>query len=54
MSNMSYCKFRNTLDDLRDCLDYIGDPVTCDDEEERARKRLIKLCKDIADEYADD
>ena len=49
MGNMAYCRFRNTIDDLRDCHDYIFDE--CDDkEEESARKKLIKLCKEIVED----
>ncbi len=47
MSNMSYCRFRNTLPDLRDCADNMWDELE-DQEEEAARKRLIALCKKIA------
>lgn len=46
MSNMSYCKFQNTLNDLEDCYDTIGDQLSPD--EERARKKLIDLCEKIA------
>jgi len=49
MSNMSYCRFQNTSMDLQDCLDNIDDDELSLDEE-RARKRLIVLCKRIADE----
>ncbi len=46
MSNMSYCRFRNTVKDLRDCYENMD---KCDDsDEEKARKSLIKLCVDIA------
>ncbi len=50
MSNMSYCKFQNTLRDLQDCYDTIDQEVD-DRNEERARKQLVKLCYDIADEF---
>jgi hypothetical protein len=52
MPNMSYCRFQNTLRDLYDCNEHIEDEVSQD--EEKARKRLIKLCKSIADAYADE
>lgn len=51
MANMSYCRFRNTLNDLRDCY-YNMDGLN-DTEEIRARKQLVELCKDIIDEYGD-
>ena len=52
MPNMKYCRFQNTLDDLRDCYDHMHEELS--DEEERARKRLIKLCVDIAGDYGED
>jgi len=49
--NMSYCRFQNTLQDLRDCAENINANLT--GEEFEARRYLIELCKDIVDE-ADD
>jgi len=49
---MSYCRFRNTLNDLRDCY-YNMEGVSAH-EEQRARQELIDLCRDIIDEYGDD
>ena len=51
MANMSYCRFRNTLNDLRDC--YYNMEGVSDHEEQRARQQLVDLCKDIIDEYGD-
>lgn len=48
MSNMDYCKFRNTLADLRDCWETFDD--VSGDEELRAREKLIELCKEIGEE----
>uniref|UniRef100_C5CJL4 Uncharacterized protein n=1 Tax=Variovorax paradoxus (strain S110) TaxID=543728 RepID=C5CJL4_VARPS len=50
MSNMSYCRFRNTLSDLRDCYENLDEAVSSD-EESAARRRLIELCCDIFDEF---
>jgi hypothetical protein len=50
MANMSYCRFENTASDLRDCADNMDDGGLSYDEV-RARRRLIKLCIRIADEY---
>jgi hypothetical protein len=45
---MSYCRFRNTLGDLRDCRDSLREPI--DNREEReARIDLVMLCKEILD-----
>lgn len=52
MSNMSYARFENTLKDLRDCYQHMEENP-CSDEEEKARKALIKLCLKIADEYSE-
>lgn len=67
MSNMSYCRFRNTLGDLRDCYQSLLEdgyededdesPRTADrlsSEEEYAKKALIKLCIKIAEEYGEE
>lgn len=55
MGNMSYCRFQNTLEDLRDCRDALmemGDyEKELDDEEARAAKKLLKLCRELADDF---
>ena len=51
MSNMGYCRFQNTLSDLRDCYENMYDDVDkLSPEEKRARKKLIKVCSDIVDD----
>jgi hypothetical protein len=47
--NMSYCRFYNTLQDLKDCYYNIADVENMSFEEKRARKQLIEICMDIAD-----
>ena len=49
MSNMSYCRFRNTLADLRDCYDN-WDEADDNEEEVKARTRLLKLCRTIGED----
>jgi len=51
MGNMSYCRFENTLYDLQDCYDNMDLSEDASDEEIKARKRLIEVCRDIADYY---
>jgi len=57
MSNMSYCRFENTLHDLRDCLDALRDYSATElmedasQYEKPAIVQLIKVCKEISDEY---
>lgn len=50
MANMSYCRFRNTLDSLRECYanmeGQVGSP-----EEARARRQLIELCGLVISDY---
>ena len=50
MANMSYCRFQNTLEDLRDCYESMNEGLLSE-EEEGAKKKLIKLCERIAREY---
>lgn len=45
MANMSYCRFRNTLQDLLDCEDNLHDELG--KEEHRARKQLVEACQRI-------
>ncbi len=57
MANMSYCRFHNTLTDLRDCEGALEDflendeNVISSDEERRKAKSLIQLCHEIADKW---
>lgn len=55
MSNMSYCKFRNTANDLRDCQDTISDMCASNaeslsKEELNALKNLVRSCQRILEE----
>ena len=49
MGNMSYCRFRNTLIDLQDCYDNMGEGIS--DLEKIAKENLIELCKEIVEEF---
>lgn len=57
MANMSYCRFENTLTDLRDCQEALEDFINNDenvissDEERRKAKELIDVCRQIADAF---
>lgn len=48
-SNMSYCRFENTYNDLKDCYDNMEDDLS--KEESEYRESLISLCKDIYHEF---
>ena len=50
--NMSYCRFENTVSDLRDCYDNM-DSNDLSRSEFYARRHLIELCMTIACEYVD-
>lgn len=50
MPNMSYCRFENTLNDLRDCY-YNMDSNDLSESEFHKRKALVEMCMSIADEY---
>lgn len=51
MSNMSYCRFRNTLRDLRDCHEALEDVANgkgkLSDEELTAAQELVVLAAEI-------
>jgi hypothetical protein len=52
MANMGYCRFQNTLQDLRDCYQHMDDDLS--DAEKAARYRLLNLCNTIANEFVVD
>ena len=57
MSNMAYCRFRNTLPDLRDCFHALNEMNNLDDlskDEAIAATKLIALCDEIAKDWADE
>jgi hypothetical protein len=49
MSNMSYCRFENTLPDLIDCAYHLDNDAS--DREQEYRTRFIKVCVEIAIDY---
>ena len=55
MANASYCRFQNTLRDLRDCSEALDDEEHrgISIEEQDAVKKLISLCGEISAEYSD-
>ena len=56
--NMGYCQFENTLAALRECDEAMAESANPLDElsesERKAAKRLLKLCREMADNYGDD
>lgn len=53
MANMSYCRFENTLSDLRDCKEALENQEELSSREANKAKALIDLCREIADNYDD-
>lgn len=58
MANMSYCRFQNTLGDLRDCKGALDEDLDDNDElpqkgsdEHWAMLQLIEVCKEIVDNH---
>ncbi len=58
---MSYCRFRNTLSDMQDCVEHWeGDELddgTLDElslEEKQARENMVEICKEIVRDYGDE
>ena len=47
MANMGYCRFENTLGDLQDCQEHIGD-YDLSETEMSAREEMIRICVEIA------
>ena len=58
--NMSYCRYRNTLNDLNDCFEQMDIEYSEDGEddlsieESRAKENLIELCAQITDQFNDE
>ena len=52
MANMSYCRFENTLRDLRDCYDNM-DNDNLSKSEFYARKQMIEMCANITNQHED-
>ena len=53
MSNMSYCRFENTLKDLDDCYENM-DSKDLSETETLYRDHMIQMCVNIAEEYGDE
>lgn len=48
---MPHCRFENTAADLEDCLQNINDDLSDNSHEMGGRRRLVRLCKRIADQH---
>ena len=60
MGNMRYCRFENTYQDLKECYEALQNEGVKGIEEDASQyekpyiKKLIELCKDIAEEFEDE
>ncbi len=52
MSNMSYCRFENTLADLKDCADALDEGRTLSDSEQAAFEEMVEVCTMISKNFA--
>ena len=50
MGNMSYCRFENTMNDLRDCLRHI-DQEAENDRDESERQEMLELFREICEDW---
>lgn len=53
MSNMSYCRWENTLSDLEDCVESFHEGVANRDEA-RARQRMMEVAEELLALYRSD
>lgn len=51
---MSYCRFENTVNDMRDCIDNMDISESASAYEKRARKEFVELCAQVAEEYGEE
>ena len=50
--NMRHCRFTIALGALEECYEALGfDDLKLSEEEKRAAEKLIKLCRNIADDF---
>ena len=52
MSNMSYCRFENTLADLKDCEEALDLGRKLSDSEQEAFKEMLEVCERLASNFA--
>ena len=50
MGNMSYCRFENTMNDLRDCLRHI-DQEAENPRDEQERQEMLELFREINEDW---
>jgi len=48
---MPYCRFRNTLMDMRECYNSMQEEEELEAEEDAAKKDIIELCATIVERF---
>ncbi|MBQ4122364.1 hypothetical protein IJD44_01375 [bacterium] len=51
MANMSYCRFRNTYNDMMDCIDAIYDNEALSDDEFIACQNMFEKILEFLEDY---
>lgn len=49
--NMGYCRYQNTVEDMLDAIDNLGDVDDLSEEEIVARRKFIRLCHAVAESW---
>ena len=47
MTNMSYCRFENTANDLEDCFDNWNEDDDLSESEKEAKEKIVYLAQEI-------
>jgi len=50
---MSYCRFENTVGDMRDCVENMELDDAAPESEKRAHREFIELCLEVAENYGE-
>jgi len=60
MSNMSYCRFHNTVSDLQDCIDAMDELTNLNEYGEKMSRsefmkamELIEMCREVSEQFED-
>jgi hypothetical protein len=51
---MSYCRFENTYNDIKECLIAMENEYELSDSEQYYKEKLIKLCTSISEHFDED
>jgi hypothetical protein len=54
MANMNYCRFQNTLKDLKECATAVFEDEELSIAEQEAKQKLITVCWEIISNQSDE